>query len=50
MKMIIVKEKESKKFIRDFNKNKVSKEFLDSCKKADKLFVLRGDKDEVQRM
>lgn len=26
------------KFIEEFNKNKVSKEFLDSCKKANNLF------------
>lgn len=37
-RMLIIKEKISQKFIRDFNKNKVTKEFLDSCKKAGKLF------------
>lgn len=28
----------SRKFIREFNRNKVSKEFLESCKKAGRLF------------
>lgn len=28
----------SRKFIRDFNRNKVSKEFIESCKKAGRLF------------
>ena len=37
-KMSIVKEKDSKKFIEDFNKNVVSKEFIDSCEKAGNLF------------
>lgn len=32
------KEQESKEFVCEFNKNKVTKEFLDSCKKAGKLF------------
>lgn len=34
----IIKEKDSKEFIRCFNNNKVTKEFLESCKKAGKLF------------
>ena len=40
-KMAIIKEKESRKFGREFNKNKVTNEFLDSCKKAGKLFGKR---------
>ncbi|MBS5364776.1 MAG: hypothetical protein ACLUW4_06355 [Butyribacter sp.] len=40
-KIAIVKEKESRKFVREFNKNKVTNEFLDSCKKAGKLFGKR---------
>ena len=40
-KMAIIKEKESRKFVREFNKNKVTNEFLDSCKKAGKLFGKR---------
>lgn len=35
-RMYVVKGKD--KFVRDFNKNVVKKEFLDSCKKAGKLF------------
>lgn len=30
--------KRSKEFVREFNKNKVTEEFLESCKKAGKLF------------
>ncbi len=37
-KISVIKEQESSKFMRDFNKNKVTKEFMDSCKKAGKLF------------
>lgn len=37
-KMIKLDFKESQKFVKEFNKNKVSAEFLDSCKKAGKLF------------
>lgn len=37
-KMAVIKNKDSRKFICEFNKNKISKEFLDSCKKAGKLF------------
>lgn len=34
----VIKEQESSKFVRKFNDNKVTKEFLDSCKKAGRLF------------
>ena len=37
-KITVIDEKDSPKFIKEFNKNKVTKEFLDSCKKAGKLF------------
>lgn len=37
-RIIIIRESESQKFIYQFNKNKVSKEFLNSCNKAAKLF------------
>ena len=37
-KMVVVKKEESQEFIREFNENKVTREFLDSCKKAGKLF------------
>ena len=40
-KMTIIKEADSKEFVREFNKNKASKEFLESCKKAGKLFGRR---------
>lgn len=38
-KVTVIKEQNSRQFIREFNDNKVSKEFLDSCKKAGKLFA-----------
>lgn len=41
-KMAIIKEKESRKFVREFNENKVTNEFLNSCKKAGKLFAKRN--------
>lgn len=37
-KVPVVKEKNSREFIRKFNENKISNEFLNSCKKAGKLF------------
>jgi hypothetical protein len=37
-KITVVSEKDSKNFVREFNGNKVTKEFLDSCKKAGRLF------------
>lgn len=37
----IIKVEESPKFVHEFNKNKVTKEFLDTCKKAGKLFGKR---------
>lgn len=40
-KVTVISEKESKNFVKEFNGNKVTKEFLNSCKKAGKLF---GDK------
>lgn len=40
-KMTIIKEADFKEFVREFNKNKASKEFLESCKKAGKLFGRR---------
>ena len=38
----IIKQENSKQFVREFNTNKVSKEFMKSCNKAGKLF--RKDK------
>lgn len=40
-RMTVVKKQESQDFIREFNENKVTKEFMDSCKKAGKLFGKR---------
>lgn len=40
-RMPLVKKEESRNFVREFNNNKVSKEFLDSCKKAGTLFGKR---------
>ena len=37
-KITVIKEQESQKFIREFNENRVSEKFLDSCKKAGILF------------
>lgn len=37
-KITVIKEKESSNFIREFNDNKVTKEFMNSCKKAGRLF------------
>lgn len=36
-----IKEKDVKKFVQHFNNSKVSPEFLESCKKAGKLFRTR---------
>lgn len=40
-KVTVIKEQETQNFVREFNNNKVSKEFLDSCKKAGRLFGKR---------
>ncbi len=40
-KVTVIKEQETPNFVREFNNNKVSKEFLDSCKKAGRLFGKR---------
>lgn len=37
-RITIIKEQDSKEFVRKFNENKVSEKFLDSCKKAERLF------------
>lgn len=34
----MIRKEESRNFVREFNDNRVSKDFLDSCKKAGKLF------------
>lgn len=40
-RMAIIKKQDSQEFVREFNKNKVTEEFLESCKKAGKLFGKR---------
>lgn len=40
--MPIIKEQEAREFIYEFNENKVTEEFLDSCKKAGRLFGRRN--------
>lgn len=37
----VIKRQESREFVREFNQNKVTKDFLESCKKAGKLFGKR---------
>lgn len=38
-KISVIKEKDSQKFVREFNKNKITEEFLESCKKATSMFT-----------
>ena len=38
-KISVIKEKDSQKFVREFNKNKITEEFLESCKKATDMFT-----------
>lgn len=40
-KIAVIRKNNSQEFIREFNENKVSKDFLESCKKAGKLFEKR---------
>lgn len=40
-KIFLIDKNSSAKFINDFNKNKVSHDFLKSCKKAGRLFENR---------
>ena len=40
-RIAVIKKQESQVFVREFNENKVTKDFLDSCKKAGKLFGKR---------
>lgn len=44
-RIAVIKKQESQEFVREFNENKVTKEFLDSCKKAGKLFGKRKQKN-----
>ena len=37
-RIVKIEVKDSAKFIEEFNRNKVSQEFLTSCKKANRLF------------
>lgn len=40
-RIAVIKRQESQEFVREFNANKVTKDFLKSCKKAGKLFGKR---------
>ena len=40
-RIAVIKKQDSQKFVREFNDNKVSKEFMDSCRKAGRLFGKR---------
>lgn len=40
-RIAVIKKQDSQDFVREFNENKVTTEFLDSCKKAGKLFGKR---------
>lgn len=40
-RMAVIKRQDSQEFVREFNKNKVTEELLESCKKAGKLFGKR---------
>lgn len=37
-KMVVIKPEKSKEFLQEFNKNLVSEEFMNSCRKTGKLF------------
>lgn len=37
-RIFVIKKQESQEFVREFNQNKVTKDFLESCDKAGKLF------------
>lgn len=43
-RITIIKEHDSKEFVRKFNENKASEKFLDSCKKAGRLFGKKNKK------
>lgn len=40
-RMAVIKKQDSQEFVREFNKNKLTEEFLESCKKAGRLFGKR---------
>ena len=40
-RITVIKNQESQEFVREFNGNKLTKDLLDSCKKAGKLFGKR---------
>jgi hypothetical protein len=37
-KMVVLKPEKSKEFLQEWNKNLVSEEFMDSCRKTEDLF------------
>lgn len=40
-KMVVIRVEDKKKFVENFNNSKPSKEFMESCKKAGRLFGLK---------
>lgn len=45
-RIVIIKKESSRQFLHEFNKNQVTKEFMDSCKKAGELFERTRRKGE----
>lgn len=45
-RMVVISASESANFIRQFNDNKVTPDFLASCKKAGQLFAHDNDNDK----
>lgn len=46
-RLVPISKDSSERFKRDFNKNKVSDDFLNTCQKAGKLFGDEVEKDEI---
>jgi len=45
--MVVIKKESSRQFLQEFNKNQVTKEFMDSCKKAGELFERTRKKENA---
>ncbi|WP_155512754.1 hypothetical protein [Anaerostipes hadrus] len=46
-RMVVIKKESSRQFLQEFNKNQVTKEFMDSCKKAGELFERTRKKENA---
>ena len=46
-RMVVIRKESSRQFLQEFNKNQVTKEFMDSCKKAGELFEGRRRKENA---